>query len=85
MKYKISIAVLFFFSSIANIFAQQEWFKDIKLSGYVIGQYQYTSKTDATPKDNFSTRVMASYCLISHIEYKPNSMVHQAQVAVPAL
>ena len=58
MKYKISIAVLFFFSSMANIFAQQDWFKDIKLSGYVIGQYQYTSKTDATPKDNFSTRLV---------------------------
>lgn len=38
--------------------AQGEWFKDIKIGGYVIGEYQYSSQKDKTPKDNFSTRLV---------------------------
>ena len=58
MKYRITFAVVFCFLCAITSFAQQEWFKDIKLSGYIIGQYQYTSKENATPKDNFSTRLV---------------------------
>lgn len=38
--------------------AQGEWFKGIKLGGYVIGEYQYSSQRDKTPKDNFRTRLV---------------------------
>lgn len=38
--------------------AQSEWYKNIKVGGYVIGEYQYSSQEDKTPKDNFSTRLV---------------------------
>ena len=58
MKFRITVALAAFFGYFSTVSAQQEWFKDIKLSGYVIGQYQYTSKENAAPKDNFSTRLV---------------------------
>lgn len=36
----------------------KDWFQNVKLSGYIIGEYQYNSQKDLTPHDNFSLRLV---------------------------
>lgn len=55
---KIILTILAFTACCQTITAQNEWYKDIKLSGYVIGEYQYSDQDGKTPKDNFSTRLV---------------------------
>ena len=38
--------------------AQNEWYKNVKLGGYVISEYKYATQEDLTPKDNFSIRLV---------------------------
>lgn len=57
MKRKLSMMAMAILMATAAT-AQNDWTKNIKLGGYVIGEYQYSSQDGKTPKDNFSTRLV---------------------------
>ena len=64
MKRKLSMMAMAILMATAAT-AQNDWTKNIKLGGYVIGEYQYSSQDGKTPKDNFSTR----FCYEISIKY----------------
>ncbi len=58
---KLYIFIIFLFTMMAANAQNgwsKDWFQNVKLSGYIIGEYQYSSQKDLTPHDKFSLRLV---------------------------